>query len=236
MSSHKGWALAGGVCLVIAVGLATARELELMAFGSTLVDVELPLTPGRVGPTEFSVDQEGRYELVVKISRPTDVSTRRSAECLLGFDRGNEHWGLSAAQPHCELSPVVDLRWRLESFDPSDDSPQEGEATGLAEAGGFSADEADRWIEAFDLRRGTRYTLSIETHADAISLAPFRPRIVLQSGPAMNRDEAMTTFLIWVVAALFGFVGIGALGTAVVLQRVKGDRAANDESSTRFVT
>jgi hypothetical protein len=52
----------------------------------------------------------------------------------------------------------------------------------------------------------------------------------------MNRDAAMTTFLIWVVAALFGFVGIGALGTAVVLQRVKGDRAANDESSTRFVT
>ncbi|MGC4081563.1 MAG: hypothetical protein QM736_05455 [Vicinamibacterales bacterium] len=92
---------------------------------------------------------------------------------------------------------------------------RQGVASGLASAGGFSVDEVDRHLDAFEATKGTTYVLNFETHIDAKALGPFRPRLVVQPTGATNENEAVTTLGIWLLAGVTGVIGIGLLGVSL---------------------
>lgn len=132
------------VLLAVAAAVLLYREQTLAYTNWQPVDVSLPLTPGRVGPIELTIDRDGVYEVGVEISRSEDASERFRNECLLGFDFGNPKWGMSASTtPPCTESPIVDLRWQLESLDGNpprsvaDEPSTGGRVTGLASGGSF---------------------------------------------------------------------------------------------------
>lgn len=218
-------AFIGGLCIAVAATVVAWRTFVLNTTRWVSFDVPLPLEPGRVSPREFAIDREGSYEIVVKISRPPEGSARTSAECLLGFDLGNPHWGLSGVGPLGVTAPVVDLAWHLRSQDGqpvvnvNEESVQEGRASGLADAGGFRVGEVNRWLGSFITQRGSRYTLGIETHANATALKPFGPRIVVQPSPSMNHDEVAMTTVLWLYAALSAGSGAALIVSAMARRR-----------------
>ena len=188
------------------------------------IDVPFPLTPASIPAQTFTIDRAGGYEVVVKIRRPPQGPERFLAECLLGFDPWNPHWGVAAGGPRCVEAPTVDLTWRVTSDtgpagNVTGDVIAEGRASGIADAGGFSDAEVDRWLGSFVTKRGPQYTLRAETHAVAETLQPFSPRLVVQPSPSIKQDEAIATTFVWMTAGLCGSAGIAALLVAVVRSR-----------------
>jgi hypothetical protein len=96
---------------------------------------------------------------------------------------------------------------------------EDGRASGPASSGGFADYEADRWLGNFVTRRGVRYTLSVETHADAAALRPFAPRFVVQPSPSINQDEMVKTTLFWLAAGLVGAAGFTVFAAGLWLER-----------------
>jgi hypothetical protein len=96
----------------------------------------------------------------------------------MGWDWGNAKWGQSAHGAACTAKPVIDVEWRLPSLDGR--VSELGNASGIADGGGFSNSETDRPLVAFTASRGQRYRLSVRTFEDARALAFAHPRIVVQ--------------------------------------------------------
>jgi hypothetical protein len=165
------------------------------------------------------VERPGKYDVVVKIDRPSRESERTRAECLLGFDPGNPQWGRRAAETPCREAPVIDLTWHLASdagpvVDATGEPSDMGRVSGLAASGTFGADDADRWLGTFMAERGRRYTLTVETHMSAAALQPYSPRLLVQPSSSIIRDEYLKTAVVQVVGGWVGTVGLALLGLA----------------------
>ena len=100
---------------------------------------------------------------------------------------------------------MVSVEWRLRSLDGR--VSERGEASGIADGGGFSNDEADRPFIAFSASRGQQYRLAIRTLEDARPLAFAHPRIVVQPTGMTNEDEIVKKLGDWALAGLTGIAG-----------------------------
>lgn len=217
-------AVAGILCVAVCAALIGWREYALRSTVRVPVDVAFPAEPSRLPVRTFTLERSGKYDVVVSIDRSPDESDRARAECLLGFDPGNPQWGLRGMETPCREAPVVDLTWHLTSdigpvVDGTGEPSEMGRVSGLAAGGTFGADETDRWLGTFEAEPGRRYTLTVETHANAAALQPFSPRLLVQPSSSIIRDEHLTTTVVWAIGGWFGTVGLGLLGFAAWLDR-----------------
>ena len=201
--------LAYACLLGFAAGLPVVRSWVLEHTNWTPLAIAYPLKATTLAPSEFTVDRTGVYEIVLKIARPPAGTDRDRAECLMGWDWGNEKWGQSARGQACRVAAVVNLDWRLVPLDGG--PPSSGSLHGIADGGGFSVDDADRQVTAFSAKRGQRYRFEGRTAMDATPLEFVRPRIVVQPTGTTNEDEIVTTLAYWAVAAVAGVAGLWLL-------------------------
>jgi hypothetical protein len=195
-------------CLLsLAAALPLFRWWDLEGTNWTPLVIEYPGQSATIAPTEFTVDRDGVYELVLKIARPSVGPKRDLAECLMGWDWDNQKWGHPERGPACQVAPVIALDWRLST---DGKPPKTGLLEGIADGGGFSNDEADRRIaaEAFRAKGGQRFRFEGRTFRDATQLAFARPRIVVQPTGTNNEDEIVATLGYWAGAALAGLLGM----------------------------
>lgn len=196
------------VCLLsLAVATPLFRWWDVESTNWKPLVIEYPPQASTIGPTEFTVDRDGVYELVLKIARPAGEQEREMAECLMGWDWGNPKRGRPERAPACQVAPVVVLDWRLTT---DGEPPKAGLLEGIADGGGFSNEEADRRIaaDAFRASRGQRFRFEARTLRDATPLAFARPRIVMQPTGMTHEDEMVATVGYWAGAALAGLVGM----------------------------
>jgi hypothetical protein len=195
----------GPLLFAVAVAIPWLRSRTLENTNWTPLEIPFPLKPTNFAESEFTIDSNGVYQVVLKIDNPTEEQSRRLADCLMGWDWGHPKWGQSARGEACAEKPVISAEWRLTSLDGR--VSERGDETGIANGGGFSRDFSDRQLIAFSASRGQRYLLAVRTFEDAGALAFAHPRIVVQPTGMTNEDEIVKTLGYWVLAGLAGLAG-----------------------------
>jgi len=189
----------GAVLLAGAILAPIVRFALVSSVEWTPLTVLLP--PSGTVTGEFDVDRSGRYELAVRIDRPSQTSST-DAECRLGFD-----WIA------CESAPPMRLRWTLQSSDGlpvrcGDEARDAGIVDSRSSGGRFTPMLIERWVGCFDARIGVRYALDVVVTSNLDALRPFNPRVVVSSSSVLDRERHSLTAATWVISLLVAVAGL----------------------------
>jgi len=169
---------------------------------------------GHVRSREFKVNLSEPYRIEIEVEKKIPFDT---LNCLLGMHMGPTSTNIGDCP---DRQSVVKANWSLTS---------KGQviATGSSDdyrSGMWANNTISRALGHFDGRRGLRYVLDVDVHADGSVLAAGNPTLVVEVDPEFTEGIMAWSAILFVCSGLLVVIGVIVLVIAYRKDRRTGSQ------------